>query len=100
MQQLVRLAALLAGVADIFVDLVPKWALGEIHDQMMRHGVIEEALTRIRLQDWLLKQGIPHTERSILAFFLLSSNGDTITRSEFVHVRTPPPHSTETWHSE
>jgi hypothetical protein len=53
MQQLMLLAAQLAGVADMFVDLIPKWALGELYDHIMRLSVGETSMTRIRFQDWL-----------------------------------------------
>lgn len=90
MHQLLLLASQLAGGVDVFTELLPAWALGEIYDNIMTSGEGDDGhLTRIGFQDWVQRERMPIKQKGVLAFFLQSSNGDDISRSEFIHVRNP-----------
>jgi hypothetical protein len=105
MKQLILLAAQYAGVADVFHDLVPKWAFGALFSRIVGSDDSDRlSISTTVFQDWLLKEKIQMTPKVVLDFFLRSPNSEAISKAAFVEVRcnnrclptinTPPyPHS-------
>ena len=88
MKELLLLAAQHAGVADVFHELVPKWAFGALFARIVGADACDHlCMSTTLLQDWLLEERMKVPSKAVLDLFLRSSNSETMSKAEFAKAR-------------
>lgn len=89
MKELLLLAAQHAGVADVFHELVPKWAFAALFARIVGSEDCDHvAMSTTLLQDWLIEERMKVPSKAVLDLFLRSSNSETMSKAEFAQVWT------------
>jgi hypothetical protein len=88
MKALILIAAQHAGVADIFTQLVPKWALAALFSRIMGTDDSDQLmLSSTQLQGWMLAEKVSVPSKLILDLFMGASSTDAASKGDFVRVR-------------